>query len=287
MLFNSYVFIFVFLPVALLGFFLLGAWSHSLAATFLVAASLVFYGWWDIRFVPLLLASIAWNYVWARVIVIYAGGGRPSALRRSLAAAVIGNIALLGYFKYTGFFTSLIDQTFGTTLGPFSIILPLGISFFTFTQIAFLVDTSRGEVRDFNLIRYTLFVTYFPHLIAGPILHHKEMMPQFADPATYVFNASNTSVGIAYFAIGLAKKCLLADSFGPDAGVLFGSATQGIEVGFLAAWKGVLAYTLQLYFDFSGYIDMAIGLSLLFNVRLPLNFNSPYKSKNITIFWRN
>lgn len=286
MLFNSYIFIFAFMPVALGGFFLLGALSQRTAAAFLAVASLVFYGWWDVRFVPVLLLSIAWNYAWARIIASAISGG-GGAVRVCLTVAIAGDLLLLGYFKYTGFFASVIDQVLETSLGPVSILLPLGISFFTFTQIAFLVDTARGEVHDMNPLRYLLFVTYFPHLIAGPILHHKEMMPQFAISATYTFDARNFATGLAYFSIGLAKKCLLADGFGPDAAFIFGAAAQGIPVGALAAWKGVLAFTLQLYFDFSGYIDMAVGLSLMLNVRLPLNFNSPYQSENIISFWRN
>src|SRR5262245_8981279 len=198
MLFNSYFFLLVFLPSAILLFFLLGARSQSLAASFLALASLFFYSWWDIRFLPVLVCSIAWNYTCSGAIHALRLRRLEHAARATLALAIICNLALLGYFKYTGFFAKVLDDTLGTTLGPVSIVLPLGISFFTFTQIAFLVDVRRGEVSDFNIVRYILFVTYFPHLIAGPILHHKEMMPQFALRQSYIFDARNFAVGLAY-----------------------------------------------------------------------------------------
>jgi alginate O-acetyltransferase complex protein AlgI len=163
------------------------------------------------------------------------------------------------------------------------IILPIGISFFTFTQIAYLVDAYRGKVREAKFVNYLLFVTYFPHLIAGPVLHHKEMMPQFDVAENYRPNAANFTVGLTIFAIGLAKKVLLADNLAPHANPVF---VAGAELNFLSAWVGVLAYTFQLYFDFSGYSDMAIGLSRMFGVKLPLNFDSPYKSRSISEFWR-
>ena len=166
------------------------------------------------------------------------------------------------------------------------IILPLGISFFTFTQIAFLVDTYQGKAREYNFIHYALFVTYFPHLIAGPVLHHKEMMPQFAHAETYRLRIEKIVVGSTIFFIGLFKKVVLADGVAPYANQAFDAATAGDPLQFFQAWGGALAYTMQLYFDFSGYSDMAIGLSLLFGIALPLNFNSPYKAVNIIEFWR-
>jgi D-alanyl-lipoteichoic acid acyltransferase DltB (MBOAT superfamily) len=204
----------------------------------------------------------------------------------ALTVAVATDLGVLGYFKYVNFFIDTANGALGMNWPALGVILPLGISFFTFTQIAFLVDTARSEVKEVNFIHYALFVTYFPHLIAGPILHHKEMMPQFADWRTYVPSFDNFAVGIAYFSIGLVKKCLIADGFAPDATVVFNAAAQGHALGALEAWKGAIAYTLQLYFDFSGYVDMAIGLSAMFGIRLPLNFNSPYKSANIIEFWR-
>jgi D-alanyl-lipoteichoic acid acyltransferase DltB (MBOAT superfamily) len=286
MLFNSYPFLLWFLPLTLILFFSVGRVSARLAAALLALASLVFYGWWNLDFVPILISSVAWNFVAGLLIHRCRVSGLERLTTLALFGAILGNLGLLGYFKYAGFLVRTVDQLLGTDFGPLSIVLPIGISFFTFTQIAYLVDTARGEVKEFNLVHYFLFVTYFPHLIAGPILHHKEMMPQFARPETYRFQSGNFAIGIAYFAIGLAKKCILADSFAPDANAVFAVASQGAAVAALLAWKGALAYTLQLYFDFSGYIDMAIGLSHMFNIRLPLNFDSPYKATSIIEFWR-
>jgi alginate O-acetyltransferase complex protein AlgI len=281
MLFNSYIFLFVFLPVVLAGYFLLGRISIAAAAAWLTLSSLLFYGWWDYHFVPLLLGSITCNFVASRLMTRLERGRMVV-----LAIAVAGNLGLLGYFKYAGFFAGALDQAFGTGLGPLNIILPIGISFYTFTQIAFLVDAGRGEVAHYSFIHYALFVTYFPHLIAGPILHHREMMPQFRSPAIYRVDMRLVALGLGYLAIGLGKKCLIADSFSAFVGATFDSAAKGAELSAPAAWRGVVAYTLQLYFDFSGYADMAIGISLLFGIRLPFNFNSPYKSASIIEFWR-
>jgi alginate O-acetyltransferase complex protein AlgI len=199
---------------------------------------------------------------------------------------VITNLALLAYFKYANFFIANLSQLTGTELMVVNVVLPLGISFFTFTQIAFLVDVYRGIAREYNFIHYVLFVTYFPHLIAGPVLHHKQMMPQFGHTETYRINLENINVGLTIFIIGLAKKVLLADQFALYANPVFDVVAHGGEPKLIEAWIGALAYTLQLYFDFSGYSDMAIGLSCMFNVKLPLNFDSPYKAPNIIEFWR-
>ena len=200
-----------------------------------------------------------------------------------LVFAVVVDLVLLAYYKYADFFLTSANQIFGAKLIPLGVILPIGISFFTFTQIAFLVDSYQGKVKEYRFVHYLLFVTYFPHLIAGPVLHHKEMMPQFADPRNYRLHGANFAIGLSIFCIGLAKKVLLADSLAPYANALF-SAPDSPSL--LVAWGGVLAYAFQLYFDFSGYSDMAIGLSRLFGVQLPLNFNSPYKATNISDFWR-
>jgi alginate O-acetyltransferase complex protein AlgI len=285
MLFNSYAFLFGFLPVVFAGFFLLARFGRRVQAIWLTAASLFFYGWWDVLFVPVLVGSACWNFYAGSMLQRLVAAGARRLTTVVLATAIVGDLLLLGYFKYTGFFASISDQLLATQFGPLHIILPLGISFFTFTQIAFLVDTARGTAREVDPVHFLLFVTYFPHLIAGPILHHKEIMPQFAQPETYRLNLASTATGIAYVAIGLAKKCILADSFAPGAAALF-DAPAGSVVTAPAAWTGVLAYTLQLYFDFSGYIDIAIGASLMFNVRLPLNFNSPYRARSIIDFWQ-
>jgi D-alanyl-lipoteichoic acid acyltransferase DltB (MBOAT superfamily) len=246
----------------------------------LAIASLTFYGIWDYHYLPLLLLSIFSNF--------YASGlllkGSPASRKPILVGAVTANLVLLAYFKYANFFISSVNQAAGADfLQPVNIILPIGISFFTFTQIAFLVDTYHGKVAEYRFSHYLLFVTYFPHLIAGPVLHHKEMMPQFKDDATYRVSWENVAVGLSIFVIGLAKKVLIADNIAPTANAVF---QVGAHPGLIEAWIGVTAYSLQLYFDFSGYSDMAIGLSQLFGVRLPLNFDSPYKARNIIDFWR-
>jgi D-alanyl-lipoteichoic acid acyltransferase DltB (MBOAT superfamily) len=203
-----------------------------------------------------------------------------------LVAGVTVDLALLAYYKYANFFAATFDVALTSRLGLSDIVLPLGISFFTFTQIAFLVDAARGEAKEFDFVHFILFVTYFPHLIAGPVLHHKEMMPQFGRASTYRFNNEFFTVGLTMFSIGLFKKVVLADGIAPYAMPLFEAATRGEFIGLFQAWGGALAYTLQLYFDFSGYSDMAIGLSYMIGVQLPLNFNSPYKATNISEFWR-
>lgn len=283
MLFNSYEFLFLFLPVVFFGFFWLVRFGHSVGALWLALASLFFYGWWSPKYVGLLLASIIVNYSLAFLI----GHKRNrSQAKLFLIFAISANLALLGFFKYANFFIDTANNVSGGSLQLVDIVLPLGISFFTFTQIAFLVDVYRGLAREYNFIHYLLFVTYFPHLIAGPVLHHGQMMPQFAKSETYRLHLDNVALGLSIFTIGLAKKVLLADNFGDYAGPVFAATGLGIQPDFIEAWTGALAYTLQLYFDFSGYSDMAIGISMLFGVKLPINFNSPYKAANIIEFWR-
>ena len=281
MLFNSYLFLLAYLPVTLAGFFILGRRSQFMGAAWLAAASLFFYGWWDYRYLPLLFGSVGFNYWCALRLRRDADAGMRN--RRFLAAAIGANLALLAYYKYAGFFAAAFANITGSIIPALNIVLPIGISFFTFTQIAYLVDTYQGKVKEGRFVHYLLFVTYFPHLIAGPVLHHKEMMPQFADRRNFTISARNFSVGAAIFFIGLAKKVLIADNIGPYSASLF---SHPAAPSLLPAWGGVLAYAFQLYFDFSGYSDMAIGLSRLFGVRLPLNFDSPYKSRNIVEFWR-
>lgn len=281
MLFNSPAFVFIFLPLAVLGFFALARHGQRVAIGWAALASLVFYGWWDVRYVALLLVSIAFNYACGIGLARRAASGRPSTAL--LAFAVGGNLALLGVFKYTDFLIGTWNGVAGSAVPLLHIVLPLGISFFTFTQIAFLVDAHRGIAREYDFLYYLLFVTWFPHLIAGPVLHHKEMMPQFYDASNLVPRRSNFEVGLTIFFIGLFKKVVLADGIAEYVGAAFNS--RGAPTLF-DAWSGVLAYTFQLYFDFSGYSDMAIGLSRLFGVRLPLNFASPYQSASIIEFWR-
>jgi len=279
MLFNSFSFLLLFFPITALVFFWIAKKNNHMAATWLALASLFFYGWWSVQYIPLLLASIGFNY-WAAWQIGHATG---KARSRWLAFAVIADLSLLAYFKYADFFITSINVIAHANLPVLHVILPIGISFFTFTQIAFLVDTYQRKVSEYRFTHYLLFITYFPHLIAGPVLHHKEMMPQFDEAKTYRFSMANMAVGLTIFTIGLAKKVLIADNLAPHATFFF-DKTDGPT--FLIAWGGVMAYAFQLYFDFSGYSDMAIGLSRIFGICLPLNFNSPYKSVNIIEFWR-
>jgi len=211
------------------------------------------------------------------------GAGRRRAL---LVTGVTGNLLLLGYFKYANFFVDNLNLLTGTDFQIEKILLPLAISFFTFQQIAYLVDAHRGETREYNFMHYCLFVTFFPQLIAGPIVHHREMLPQFAHPATYRFHHEHFSIGLSIFIIGLFKKVVLADNLSQFATPVFSAAANGTVLTLFEAWTGALAYPFQLYFDFSGYSDMAIGLARLFGIRLPLNFYSPYQATSIIDFWR-
>ena len=286
MLFNSHIFLLVFLPIVFAGFFIIGRISRKSAAVWLLIASLVFYGWWSPIYITLLLASITFNYCIGVTISRALAQHKHGLARHALWLGVCSDLALLAYYKYANFFIENFDAALGLGWKIDPIILPIGISFFTFTQIAFLVDAYRGEVKETDPIHYGLFVTYFPHLVAGPILHHKEMMPQFAHRETYRLNWENIAVGASIFAIGLFKKVILADSIAPFNGPIFAAAAHGAAPSLIEAWVAALSYTFQLYFDFSGYSDMAIGLSRLFGVRLPVNFDSPYKSANIVEFWR-
>ena len=289
MLFNSYEFIFAFLPITFFIYFYLNHKRLTIAAKgFLVFASLFFYSWWDIVYLPLILSSILFNYLIGTTLSKSnednkIGLNKSLSKKSILVFGIVCNIALLGYFKYTNFFLENFNGIFESNIPLQHIILPLGISFFTFTQIAFLVDAYRNEVKEYDLMRYMLFVTYFPHLLAGPILHHKEMMPQFANLKNSVVNYRNIAVGLFIFSIGLFKKVIIADTFAVWANAGFDTATT---LNFFEAWATSLSYTFQLYFDFSGYTDMAIGISLMFNIKLPVNFNSPYKALNIQDFWR-
>lgn len=285
MLFNSYEFILIFLPITLIGFWQIGKREYrQLAITWLVAASLVFYGWGNISYLGLLLTSIVFNYFiginLSRVTNKYF---QPKQL---LTFGIIFNLGLLGYFKYTDFLIATTNNLIGTNFNLNQIILPLAISFFTFNQIAYLVDAYRGEAQEYNFLTYCLFITFFPHLIAGPIVHHKEIIPQFNNKSIYNFNNEDVSVGLTIFFIGLFKKVVFADSIAVYASPVFEAASQGIPVTFFEAWGAAIAYSLQLYFDFSGYSDMAIGAARMFGIKFPLNFNSPYKSLNIIDFWR-
>ena len=285
MLFNSYEFVFAYMPLTFALLFALRTQSTAAAVWFLFGASLFFYGWWSVIHVPLLLASVVFNYAWGRSIARVATADRARA-KRLLVLPVAANLLLLGYFKYANFVLDALHHIPAISSQHLDIVLPLGISFYTFTQIAFLVDASEGKVEQLRFSSYGLFVTYFPHLIAGPILHHRPMMAQFRMREAFRVNSAHLAAGFSYFCIGLGKKVLIADVIAPYADSVFGAVKAGTTLTFLEAWSGVLAYTSQLYFDFSGYSDMAIGLGLMMGISLPLNFNSPYQALSIIEFWR-
>jgi len=282
MLFNSYLFIFVFLPATLIGYFGLGRLAPRAATGFLAAASLFFYGWWNPAYLWLLCLSIAFNHAIGLAITRSDGVRR----RHLLFLGIAGDLVVLFYFKYFNFLLGTFAAILSLPAPSGEIVLPIGISFFTFTQIAFLVDTARGEVGAYAFLRYALFVTFFPHLLAGPLYHHKEIMPQFADERATARRAENLSVGLTIFIIGLFKKVVLADGVAFYAAPVFAAAAGGGSPDLIESWGGALAYGFQLYYDFSGYSDMAIGAARCFGIVLPLNFNSPYKAVNITEFWR-
>lgn len=285
MLFNSYEFVLAFVPVTLLGFYALGAWGHRLATVWLLLASLFFYAWWNPIYLFLLLASIGGNYTIAAAVCRFREVRDPRT-QPALAIGVAANLALLGYFKYANFFVDSINAAIGTNFFLEHIVLPLAISFYTFQQISFLVDTARGDIRLPGFLNYATCVAFFPHLIAGPIVLYREILPQFAAARLVRFDADNFAAGVMFFVIGLFKKVVIADTLSGFAVPVFAAAADGAAPTFIESWGGALSYTLQLYFDFSGYSDMAIGLALMLNVRLPVNFNSPYKSVSIIEFWR-
>lgn len=262
-------------------YFMVGRFSPSWSAASLAIASVGFYSWWDANNLLPLSLSITVNY--AAGITLVHWGRLAQPLRRLILLSGIGfNLGMLGWYKYSNFFASIATQL-GSNLPHSDVLLPLGVSFFTFTQIAFLVDAYRGDAKEYNPVTYVLFVTFFPHLIAGPIIHHKQIMPQFANRANYRLIPTNVAIGLTIATIGLCKKIFLADNLAPFADGIF-SAEGSLTL--LEAWMGASAYTFQLYFDFSGYSEMAVGFALMFNIRLPWNFASPYKATSIIDFWR-
>ena len=283
MLFNSYEFIFAFLPITFfLYFFLLQKRLLAGAKGLLVFASLFFYSWWNIAYLPIILSSLLFNYVIGNALN---QNFKEIKINKKilLIFGITVNIALLGYFKYADFFIENINLIFNTSTSLMHLALPLAISFFTFQQIAYLVDSYRAETKEYDFLNYALFVTFFPQLIAGPIVHHGEMMPQFASKWNLVKKYKNIALGLFIFTIGFFKKVVIADSFAIWATTGFDTSRT---LNLFEAWATSLSYTFQLYFDFSGYTDMAIGIALLFNIKLPINFNSPYKALSIQDFWR-
>ena len=284
MLFNSFPFFLIFLPSTLLGYFILARFSLRLSNLFLLFASVLFYGYWDAAYLPLLLGSIAANFVIGLHLSREKQAGRDSPAKLALCLGLLFNLGLLGFYKYIDFILGSLAWLTGTDHAPLEIRLPIGISFFTFTQIAYLVDCHAARVREYKAENYGLFVSYFPHLIAGPILHHKEMMPQFDRPDAHAFMPGRVAVGMMFFTIGLFKKVVLADGVARFVAPVFDLGHAQLTMQ--EAWSGALAYTFQLYFDFSAYSDMAYGLSYMFGIILPINFNSPYKARSIIEFWR-
>ena len=281
MLFNSASFMFYFLPAALLGWIVCGKFGRRAVIGWFAFVSVVFYGVWKPKYVVVLLGSMLINYGISRMIARY-NERAPRTANLWMIAGVAANLAVLAYFKYLFRFLIFMNQMQFTHTQWRHILLPLGISFFTFTQIAYLVDLRQGEAEPQDFVSYALFVTFFPHLIAGPILHHREMMPQFAEEKRRYFDWNDFAVGLSWFILGLAKKVLIADRLGQFADATFAAPRH---LALTASWFGVLNYSMQLYFDFSGYCDMAMGLARMFGIRFPLNFNSPYKATNIIDFW--
>lgn len=280
MLFNSYLFIFLFLPIALSVYFFLGRNKTPVAQMVWIAFwSCVFYAYWKPIFLLLLMTSVCVNYSVACSLM-------KNKSKVIFTVGIIFNILVIAYFKYKGFLLENFNALTSSHLRIHHLALPLGISFITFQKIAYLVDVYRGKVVEKNFLRYLVFISFFPQLIAGPIVHYNPLMSQFSHKHPKKLRYENMAVGLTLFTIGLAKKVLLADTLASYADSAFSAGMASVHLTFFESWVGVLAYTFQIYFDFSGYSDMAIGLARMFGVRLPINFNSPYKSANIIDFWR-
>lgn len=283
MLFCTYKFIFLFFPIVILGYYLLLKLKrYELSKLWLVVASLYFYAQGSIDFFPFFVGSILLNYFFGTAL---SKDKVPAAIKKAVfILIVLANVALLGYYKYMDFFIDNANLLFKTEYAHWNLALPIGISFFTFQQIAFLVDSYRGETKEYNLLNYMLFVTFFPQLIVGPIVHHKEMIPQFEDKNNQRVIWDNIAKGIFIFSIGCAKKLLIADPLTSDAQLFFSNITDRLV--FTEAWYHSIEYTISYYFDLSGYADMAIGLGWMFNIRISENFNSPYKASNFQEYWK-
>ncbi len=282
MLFNSYIFLFVFLPITWLVFrFFCARRLTDVALSILTVASLVFYAYWNPPFVLLILFSVLFNYAWGRMIEGRLESGQSG--KGWLYTGITVNLGLIAYFKYANFFMSSLADLGGWSIATQDIFLPLGISFFTFQQIAYLIDCSKGLAKGHRFLHYALFVTFFPQLIAGPIVRYDQIIPQFSRLRTFGLSYKNLALGISLLTLGLFKKLVIADTLSPWVAAVFDSTTP---LTFFDAWAGALCYTFQIYFDFSGYSDMALGLGRLFNITLPINFNSPYKATSVIDFWR-
>ena len=285
MLFNSYSFLLVFLPAVILAFLVAARAGNQVRLVVLLGASILFYAWWDVRFLALLGASILINYQLSRILTRAIDEDNQRQANLLLTIGVVFNLVTLGVFKYANFFINNVNDVAGTHIHLAAIVLPLGISFFTFEQIGYLIDIRRGHLYRADLLRYSVFVSFFPRLVAGPILRYSEIGPQLDFAERRETRTNDIAVGLTIFAFGLFKKVVLADGIAPFATAAFTSASGG-QIDLIQSWGGVLAYTFQLYFDFSGYSDMAIGAARCFGIVFPMNFNSPYKSASIVEFWR-
>jgi alginate O-acetyltransferase complex protein AlgI len=284
--FNSYWFIFLFLPITLGIFLFLRKLNYpKLVPVWLILASLFFYSWWNPVYVILLILSIIFNFMIG--LIINKTYNQPFYHKKVLIIGIIANLCLLCYFKYAGFFVNTINDLFSSQINIGNIFLPLAISFFTLQQISYLIDAYHGEAKQFDFISYTASVTFFPHLIAGPIVRYRDLVPQFSRaPVMKSCNSTDLVVGLTIFFIGLFKKVMLGDTIAVHANTAFFAAAVGAQATFLEAWGAVMAFNFQIYFDFSGYSDMAIGLARIFGIRLPINFDSPLKAVNFIDFWR-
>ncbi|MDO4476003.1 MAG: MBOAT family O-acyltransferase [Lachnospiraceae bacterium] len=284
MIFSTYRFIFYFLPITFFVYFLLNRFKcYSLSKIWLVVCSLYFYAQGSPSFFVFFLASITGNYICGTTMVRMEGN-QTYQKKLLLAIGLLGNVALLGYYKYTDFFIENFNLLTGSDVALKRIVLPIGISFFTFQLIAFLVDCYRGETKEYNFISYLLFITFFPQLIVGPIIHHAEVVPQFEDERNLKIRPENLALGLFLFSIGCAKKIVLADPLTTDAQKFFNNLPANITM--IQSWFHSIEYTVSYYFDLSGYADMAIGLGYMFNIAIPHNFDSPYKARNFQDYWR-
>lgn len=285
MSFTSLQFIFIFLPLAYLGFVLAHRFGGAQQAINLLAViSLVFYAMFGTQLLLVLLLSMVLNFTIGNVIACL--GNHPKVARNLLFGGIAANLGILGYLKYTNFLIDVANQVAGSSYAHFDIAVPLGVSFFTFIQIGFLIDAFNGQLIKHDFARYVVFTAFFPCVTAGPLVMQREMMEQLSNPKSPAFDVRRVTIGLTMFAMGLFKKVVLADSIAPFADSVFTGAQGGLSLDAATAWMGALCYTLQLYFDFSGYSDMAIGLATIFAIKLPLNFDSPFKATNISDFWR-
>ena len=285
MIFASYEFILIFFPVLLLALIVAKNLAASSKIFLILCASLIFYGWYDWRYLFLIFISATFNFYIAQAIENTRFSG--SSFKHYLKfMSVFINLATLSYFKYLDFIIVTVNHVSGTSFQAYEILLPIGISFFTFQQIAYVIDVSNGEEAEYNFLHYFTFVSFFPQLIAGPIVHHRDFLSQITQKTLGIFTLPNLALGTTILTMGLVKKVLVADQIASYSTPVFNEFSNGVTLSFVETWCGAIAYTFQIYFDFSGYSDMAIGLGLILGIKLPINFMSPYRANNIIEFWR-